>query len=93
MSRIRPRQAGKELLNCQAAPAISAAPPYFTPFNGYQAGGLRGYNNPIHMALWEQDTIRSRDQKQADCRVPWDRIKQPSGNNEPRDNRISGSCA
>ncbi|KAM3064677.1 hypothetical protein ACMFMF_011838 [Clarireedia jacksonii] len=39
---------------------------YFKPFRGYQDGGLGGHNNPINLALWEQDLIWKRSQKQPD---------------------------
>lgn len=52
---------------------------YFTPFDGYQDGGLGGHNNPIHLALWEQDIIWSRRKKQPDCVVSLGTgFKQPS---------------
>ena len=40
---------------------------YFKSFRGYQDGGLGGHNNPINLALWEQDMIWSRQKKQPDC--------------------------
>jgi hypothetical protein len=39
---------------------------YFKSFQGYQDGGLGGHNNPINLALWEQDAIWSRQKKQPD---------------------------
>lgn len=39
---------------------------YFKSFNGYHDGGLGGHNNPIHLALWEQDAIWSREKKEPD---------------------------
>ncbi|KAH8787540.1 acyl transferase/acyl hydrolase/lysophospholipase, partial [Hyaloscypha sp. PMI_1271] len=66
---IRPDNAEQELLVWQAARASSAAPPYFKPFAGYQDGGLGGHNNPINLALWEQDIIWSRQMKQPDLVV------------------------
>jgi len=40
---------------------------YFQSFQGFQDGGLGGHNNPINLALWEQDTIWSRQKKQPDA--------------------------
>jgi hypothetical protein len=42
---------------------------YFKPFEGYHDGGLGGHNNPINLALWEQDAIWSRQKKQPDTVV------------------------
>lgn len=39
---------------------------YFKAFRGFQDGGLGGHNNPINLALWEQDTIWSREKKHPD---------------------------
>ena len=39
---------------------------YFESFLGYQDGGLGGHNNPINLALWEQNHIWSRENKQPD---------------------------
>ncbi|TVY92352.1 Calcium-independent phospholipase A2-gamma [Lachnellula willkommii] len=63
---IRPNNIDKELLVWQAARASTAAPGYFKSFQGYQDGGLGGHNNPINLALWEQDAIWDRQQKQPD---------------------------
>ncbi|RDL41162.1 Uncharacterized protein BP5553_01141 [Venustampulla echinocandica] len=64
---VRPTSIGKELLIWQAARASTAAPTYFKSFKGYHDGGLGGHNNPINLALWEQDTIWSRQKKQPDA--------------------------
>ncbi|KAJ8067019.1 hypothetical protein OCU04_004399 [Sclerotinia nivalis] len=66
---IRPEDKTKELFIWQAARASSAAPPYFRPFAGYQDGGLGGHNNPINLAIWEQDIIWNRSKKQPDIVV------------------------
>ncbi|TVY13661.1 Calcium-independent phospholipase A2-gamma [Lachnellula arida] len=68
---IRPASPNNELrvwetADDSSARASSAAPPYFQSFQGYQDGGLGGHNNPINLALWEQDTIWSRQKKQPD---------------------------
>ena len=42
---------------------------YFKQFEGYHDGGLGGHNNPINLALWEQDAIWSRQKKQPDTVV------------------------
>ncbi|KAG0649360.1 Calcium-independent phospholipase A2-gamma [Hyphodiscus hymeniophilus] len=63
---IRPDSFEKEQLVWHAARASSAAPPYFQSFQGFQDGGLGGHNNPINLALWEQDYIWSRHRKQPD---------------------------
>ncbi|KAM3066396.1 hypothetical protein ACMFMG_012086 [Clarireedia jacksonii] len=63
---IRLENQEKEIYVWEAARASSAAPPYFKPFRGYQDGGLGGHNNPINLALWEQDLIWKRSQKQPD---------------------------
>ena len=39
---------------------------YFKSFQGYQDGGLGGHNNPINLALWEQDAFWRRQKKQPD---------------------------
>jgi hypothetical protein len=39
---------------------------YFPSFRGFQDGGLGGHNNPINLALWEQDLIWSRERKHPD---------------------------
>ncbi|KAF7910009.1 uncharacterized protein EAF01_003727 [Botrytis porri] len=66
---IRPEDKTKELFAWQAARASSAAPPYFRSFGGYQDGGLGGHNNPINLAIWEQDVIWNRSKKQPDILV------------------------
>ncbi|TEY21459.1 hypothetical protein BOTCAL_1675g00010 [Botryotinia calthae] len=66
---IRPEDKKKELFAWQAARASSAAPPYFRSFGGYQDGGLGGHNNPINLAIWEQDMIWNRSKKQPDIVV------------------------
>ncbi|KFZ18706.1 hypothetical protein V501_01063 [Pseudogymnoascus sp. VKM F-4519 (FW-2642)] len=39
---------------------------YFKPYKGYHDGGLGGDNNPVNLALWEQDLIWDRKGKQPD---------------------------
>lgn len=39
---------------------------YFKPYKGYHDGGLGGHNNPVNLALWEQDLIWNRKGKQPD---------------------------
>ncbi|KAH8807070.1 hypothetical protein F5884DRAFT_675774 [Xylogone sp. PMI_703] len=63
---IPPEDDSKEMRVWELARASSAAPPYFKPHCGYQDGGLGGHNNPINIALWEQDSIWDRHNKQPD---------------------------
>lgn len=39
---------------------------FFRPYKGYHDGGLGGHNNPVMLALWEQDSIWQRKAKQPD---------------------------
>ncbi|OBT75280.1 hypothetical protein VF21_05669 [Pseudogymnoascus sp. 05NY08] len=49
-----------------SARATSAAPPYFKPYKGYHDGVLGAHNNPVNLALREQDLIWDRKGKQPD---------------------------
>ncbi|KAG9240689.1 hypothetical protein BJ878DRAFT_570819, partial [Calycina marina] len=63
---IRPSEPNKEMLTWEMARASSAAPPYCKSFRGFQDGGLGGHNNPINLALWEQDALWCRDKRDPD---------------------------
>ncbi len=39
---------------------------FFKAIHGYQDGGLGGHNNPVKLALWEQDLLWTRKNKQPD---------------------------
>ncbi|ELR06817.1 hypothetical protein GMDG_08109 [Pseudogymnoascus destructans 20631-21] len=59
-------EVGREMKVWEAARATSAASPYFKPYKGYHDGGLGGHNNPVNLALWEQDLLWDRKGKQPD---------------------------
>lgn len=42
---------------------------YFRAFNGFHDGGLGGHNNPVKLALWEQNLLWDRKSKQPDVIV------------------------
>lgn len=54
------------ILNEQSVLPADAFNRYFKPYKGYHDGGLGGHNNPVNLALWEQDLIWDRKGKQPD---------------------------
>ncbi|CZR55716.1 uncharacterized protein PAC_05604 [Phialocephala subalpina] len=93
---IRPADKNKEFRTWQAARASSAAPPYFKSFQGFQDGGLGGHNNPINLALWEQDTIWCRQKKQPDIVLSlgtgFKRTSDPDSESTQKPSFFQGRC-